>query len=248
MYIKPISKIDEKTIEQEWDTIADFRDQIIKNGEDISLLDITEPFIMECLGSITASSVLDCGCGTGHLSFLISKKLDKYVTGIDISGKSIERAKKNYQETTKLRFIKSSICSYSKYNNKYDVCIANMVLMDIKDLEENLFAIYNMICENGFFCFTITHPCFWPIYWNYFENDWFNYNSEIYIKAPLWIRNKRIGESTHVHRPLSRYISACINTGFKIIDIQELYPKTTHLELDYQYNYPRFIGFVLKKG
>lgn len=247
MYIKPVDSINDSIIEQEWDEVADYRDRLIQSGQDISLLDVTEPFILEAISPEGMRSVLDCGCGSGHLTQIIANRLKKTVIGIDISGKSIALAEKNYGESDNLTFLKSSIIHFAKHDIVFDACIANMVLMDIADIKRNMISIFNLLKPNGTFCFTITHPCFWPIYWEYFNEPWFNYESEICIKAPFYINGKHVGQTTHVHRPLSLYISLCKEVGFTIEKIKELYPLNSHLDLNYHYDYPRFIGFVCRK-
>ena len=247
MYIKPVNSISEVIIEQEWDAIADYRDSLIRTGQDISLLDVTEPFVLENISHESIRSVLDCGCGTGHLPSLMAEKLEKEVVGIDISGRSITLAQKNYGHKPNLNFVKSSVIHFAKHDLKFDACVANMVLMDLTNIKKNLEAIYKMVKPGGVFCFTITHPCFWPIYWSYFNEPWFKYDSEIFLRAPLYINNKCLGETTHIHRPLSTYILLCKESGFKIEEIRELYPLTSHLDLDYHYEYPRFIGFVCRR-
>ncbi len=250
MYFKPIkseSILDEKTIEYEWDRIAETRDHIIHDGKDISLLDVTEPFVLKQLCKYRPNYVLDCGCGTGHLSSLIAQKIQANVDAIDISGKSINIAKRKFDSTDYLHFQKSSIIEHAKTNKLYDSCIANMVLMDTINLEENLKAIYQMLKSNGTFIFTITHPSFWPIYWDYFNESWFEYDKEIYIKAPLRINSRTMSETTHIHRPFNMYLSSLNKVGFNIIKIEELFPLSSHLDIDYCYDYPRFMGMVCQK-
>ena len=247
MYIKPVDSISDSIIEQEWDEIADIRDRLIQTGQDISLLDVTEPFVLEIISSDKINTVLDCGCGSGHLTQIIANKFKKSVVGIDISGKSISLAQRHYGHYNNLSFVKSSIIHFAKHDISFDACIANMVLMDIADIKRNLIAIYNLVKPNGLFCFTITHPCFWPIYWGYFKEPWFHYESEIYIKAPFYVNGEYVGKTTHVHRPLSTYITLCKEVGFTIENVKELYPLNSHLDLNYHYDYPRFIGFICRK-
>lgn len=247
MYIKPVDSFNDNIIEQEWDTIADVRDRLIHSGQDISLLDVTEPFVLEVISRDDIRSVLDCGCGSGHLTQIIANKLKKSTVGIDISGKSIDLAEKHYGRSDNVSFIKSSIIHFAKHKISFDACVANMVLMDISEIRQNLVAIYSLLNTNGTFCFTITHPCFWPIYWEYFKEPWFNYGSEICIKAPFYVNGEFLGETTHVHRPLSSYITICKEVGFTIEHIKELYPLNSHLDLNYHYDYPRFIGFICRK-
>lgn len=250
MYFKAIKTedvLDEKIIEYEWDHIAETRDHIIQDGKDISLLDVTEPFVLKQLCRYQPDCVLDCGCGTGHLSSLIAQKIKSSVDAIDISGKSISIAKQRYNNTNYLNFQKCSIIEHTKTNKLYDSCVANMVLMDTINLNANLRAIYKMLKKGGTFIFTITHPCFWPLYWNYFNEPWFEYDKEICIKAPLCINSKTMAETTHIHRPMNMYLTSLVDVGFTINKIEELFPLSSHLDIDYCYEYPRFIGVVCRK-
>lgn len=250
MYFKAIkteSVLDERIIECEWDRIAETRDHMILDGKDISLLDVTEPFVLKQLCRFQPEHVLDCGCGTGHLSSLIAQKINSKVDAIDISGRSISIARQRYNHINHLDFQKCSIIEHAKTNKLYDSCIANMVLMDTINLDANLRAIYRILKKDGTFIFTITHPCFWPLYWNYFKEPWFEYDKEIYIRAPFRVSSKTMSETTHIHRPLNMYLSSLNNAGFKTIRLEELFPLSSHLDIDYCYEYPRFIGVVCRK-
>lgn len=244
--IKHIGNITKKQIATEWDLVADKREQLIQSNSDISLLYVTEPFVAKCLNLIPGKNVLDCGCGSGHLSALIAK-FDRNVTAIDISGKSINIAEKKYNHIKNIRFYRHSIEDHSKLGFRYDLCISNMVFMDVFNIEEVMSSIYNILNENGYLCFSITHPCFWPIYAGYFDSEWFKYNSEICISAPLIINKRTIGTTTHFHRPLEQYISLCQSAGFKIELIEELYPYSINDDVNYKYEYPRFLGIVCQK-
>ena len=239
--------INDHMIEQEWDRVADNRFNMIIREEDSSLSEITEPYIMNSLIDEKAEKIIDCGCGVGHLSYLLSEKLHRDVIGIDLSGKSIDLAIKHYGITDKRKYIKTSIIDYAQNHiNHFDACVANMVLMDLHDLDSNIQAIGNLLKNQGQFSFTIIHPCFWPIYWNYFNEPWFNYQDEIYIKAPFKINEVIVGQTTHIHRPLEKYILLCQKTGFQIIEIKELY--SPDIKEKSIYKYPRFLGFVCKKS
>jgi 2-polyprenyl-3-methyl-5-hydroxy-6-metoxy-1,4-benzoquinol methylase len=80
-------------------------------------------------------SVLDIGCGSGRLSFLLAKEGAR-VTGIDYAGRMIELAKK-YQQQIKgvdgIDFICCDFMSDFPAENKYDISIALGVFDYIKD-------------------------------------------------------------------------------------------------------------------
>lgn len=110
--IKYVDNITKKEIATEWDLVADKREQLIQSSSDISLLYVTEPFVTKCLNLIPGKNVLDCGCGTGHLSAIIAK-FDRNVTAIDISGKSINIAEEKYNQIKNLKFYRHSIEDHS---------------------------------------------------------------------------------------------------------------------------------------
>src|SRR5699024_467235 len=109
--------------------------------------------------------------------------------------------------------------------NKFDLAIANMVLMDVPNLNDSIASISKSLNSKGTFVFTITHPFFWPNYWGYNNNDWFDYNEEIFIESNFNITNEKTDKVTsHIHRPLGLYFKLLKENGFKIVDLIEPLP------------------------
>ena len=83
-----------------------------------------------------SSTVIDVGCGTGRLSFLIVDKVSK-VVGVDLSKKNIKRANQNLRKKSNQRisFIHSDISSIVSKNEKFDYAIMTYVIHEID--EEN---------------------------------------------------------------------------------------------------------------
>ena len=116
-----------------------------------------------------------------------------------------------------------------------------MVFMDDPEWKDSLIHIVEMLAPKGRLLMTITHPCFWPKYWGYQDEPWFNYSEEIFIQGDFSITmEKQIGITTHIHRPLSSYLSTLIQTGLKIEKIAELTSEKAMPSTDKQ-KYPRFI-------
>ena len=235
---KRISPVKLEAISQEWDKVGPARHTLIESGKDVSFTKITGPCIKESLKSIKHNHILDVGCGTGFLTNDLANMADT-CWGIDFSKESIKLATKNYQKKN-LYFVCSSIKAF-KSDQLFDACIANMVFMDDPEWKDSLNNIFKLLSPDGKLLMTITHPCFWPKYWGYQDEEWFNYLDEVFIQGTFSITlEKDIGTTTHIHRPLSSYIHTILEHGFIIEKILELSDLSTSLSPD-KTNYPRFI-------
>ena len=241
--VKDLSKIAE-----EWDQIAPLRDRAITLGEDISFDKVLTPAIINEIRECDKNFVVDCGCGTGCLAERISKDA-VFVEGVDISKKSIEIAREKFKNNNNMNFVNMSLEEYAENNERTaTVCVANMLLMDVLDLKGTLEAIYRIMKKEASLILMITHPCYWPIYWGYFDEPWFQYEKEIVIEAEFSIsKHKKMGVSTLVHRPLSQYTDALLEVGFHLEKIREPYPKMDEAIEDYEYVFPRFLCMVCRK-
>lgn len=85
-----------------------------------------------------ADSILDFGCGEGtRLNWLVSSR-DVYALGVDISGRAIEMAKKQYP---KLKFLRADIENFN-YNKLFDLSYSAYVLEHVQFPEK---VIENML-------------------------------------------------------------------------------------------------------
>lgn len=228
------------TIEEEWNEIAELRLIDRLSGNDSSYSNVLLPIILDNVLKYKneLNTILDFGCGTGELTYEISKfGLD--TIGLDISKHSIFLAKK-YFNRTNLFFTDKSIFE-AKLKN-IDLVVANMSLMDTEFVQDNVQTIYNTLVNKGKFLITITHPSFWPIYWDYYKDD-FNYLNEQKITKTYKTSNKVFEgfKTSHYHRPISFYINLFSSLNFKILNIEELRNPKDKIW------YPRFLYFELQK-
>jgi ubiquinone/menaquinone biosynthesis C-methylase UbiE len=243
-----VIKKDMDAIKKEWDCIASVRLQQITSGEDISYRYVLLPTIKDLVCDSTNSEIIDLGCGCGDLSAEIAK-ISKSVVAVDFSNSCIRIANKEYGKITNLRFEVSSIeeLPHKYKHGKFDIAIANMTLMTTMNLIQVLQSVNQLLKPGGVFINTITHPAYWPIYWGYFTEEWFDYNSEIIIEAPFRISKEETNLiTTHIHRPLHYYINNFRNQGFTIDKVVEPYPPENIISLyPDRWEYPRFMGFRL---
>lgn len=188
-------------------------------------------------GARDADRIADVGCGTGRLTKLLNAEGGRTVVGIDPSGESIKIARGNDPTGT---YHKSTLEEFSEAfpDERFDLVVANMVLMDVSNLPEFCRSL-RTIAPEGRIIATLTHPVFWPLYWGYSVSEEFDYLREIIIQAPFRTRDFDYNlTTTHIHRPVSRYINEFARHGFAITRLDELRgPEEVG-----EFSYPRFLA------
>ncbi|MCL6424055.1 class I SAM-dependent methyltransferase [Brachybacterium sp. JHP9] len=228
------SRKTQEDLNREWDKIAPIRDSQVAAEADRSFNEVLEPWILNRLNS--ANTVLDAGCGTGRLTKSL-RKLATAVTGIDPSEESVKIARRNDPTGT---YEVSTIENWaaSRHDPRFDLVVANMVLMDALHLDEVCASIATL-ARGGRLVATITHPAFWPIYWDYASAAEFNYSKELIVQAPFKTSSLDYSmNTTHIHRPLETYLETFRSSGLRLTRLDELRgPETVST-----FPFPRFIG------
>lgn len=222
----------------EWDTIGPLRDRELASGSDRSFSEVLKPWI---LGNCSeGGDFLEIGCGTGRLATDLWS-VASHVTAIDPSGESVRVARQHDQRT---EYHVSSLSDWvsSESCPTYDVVIANMVLMDVRDLGQFLEQSRSVLNE-GVLISTFTHPAFWPRYWGYESSGAYRYDRQLEISAPFRTRNQAYGiRTTHYHRPMGDYLSSFISAGFQLERFEELRGP----ENPEEFPFPRFVATVAR--
>lgn len=90
-----------------------------------------------------SQDVLDLGCNSGDLTFLLSRKV-KSITGIDYDESLIEEATRKYSQSG-INFIKDDAITYIKTNNRiFDVLILSHILEHLEDP-----GVFINLCRNS---------------------------------------------------------------------------------------------------
>ncbi|GHT97045.1 hypothetical protein FACS1894142_0560 [Spirochaetia bacterium] len=231
--MKLLTHINRDYITNEWNKFSNYRFKQIISGIDISYKNVIEPAIkneIKLLNNI--SKLLDVGCGSGILTKYYAT-IAEYVIGIDPSIENIIIAKEYCKEDKRICFENSYAEDYSS-ESKFDCIVSNMVLMDVLNISDVLKSISGNLIKGGIFIFTITHPCFFPIYYKYNTEKWFNYNSELIIENDFTITNEVSScQTVHIHRPLHLYLNLLNDNNLTIIKSNELFGEN--------FNLPRFL-------
>lgn len=231
---------------REWDLLADRRRQEIVEGLDSSFRDTLLPAVKEEVRTARArsasTSLLDVGCGTGELTAELHSLVESLIA-IDPSLRSIELARELAPHVT---FEASDLRGFMAANTQqFNLAVANMVLMNVLDLESFLQDLVTVLKPRGGLIATITHPWTWPRYWAYEQAPWFDYESELFVQAQWKVSKVEVAApqvSTHVHRPLSRYVAALRGAGLIVTGMRELGRTTlTRGGRDAGRPFPRFL-------
>jgi 2-polyprenyl-3-methyl-5-hydroxy-6-metoxy-1,4-benzoquinol methylase len=116
----------------DYDTIANNYNDFDQDA--ITLLRLGYPVVEDLMGDFTGKSVLDYGCGTGIFSRFLQSK-GAFVTGVDVSEKMIEVARRNSPETIDYCTLSGRGLDFLA-ENKFDFVVSNFVLCTLPSLRE----------------------------------------------------------------------------------------------------------------
>jgi len=113
------------------------------------------PFFQKLFEENKVKKILDLACGTGHHSTFFAKS-GYEVTGVDLSEKMLQIARKNAKGVSGVRFVKAGFLDiYPKLKDRFDavICLGNSLphLLSQKDLKKTLLNIYNLLNPGGIF-------------------------------------------------------------------------------------------------
>ena len=154
-----------------WDENAENWTKLVRRGYDRSRNLVNSPAFFKMLPEVLNLEGLDIGCGEGY-NTRITAKLGAKITAIDISKVFIQYAKES--EVTEPLGIKYQVASGTNLpfsNNQFDFTIATMSLMDMAENEKAIEEAYRVIKPEGFFQFSILHPCFTSLNYEWIKDE-----------------------------------------------------------------------------
>ena len=111
-----------------------------------------EQFI-EALELTKNKKVLEIGIGTGRIAVKVAP-FCMTLTGIDISPKTIERAKENLKEHKNISFICDDFSDY-QFAGTFDVIYSSLTMMHFRDKKQVVTKIDTLLNKDGIFCLSI---------------------------------------------------------------------------------------------
>jgi SAM-dependent methyltransferase len=223
--------LDERQVRSAWDRNAHQWDGEIADAGDEARRDRTDPLVLDWLGTIDGTDVLDLGCGNGYLSTKLATAGASTV-GVDVSGEMLAlastRATGNCRRSI---FVLGSALAVPLTGRSFDSIVANYLLSSIDDLDAALREIHRLLRRGGRAIVVIPHPCFssGPRRWALMPPDSprmeevVGYVVDHYLvsHSTVWLDWTGFGPIPYVHRPLSVYWSSFARAGFTVVDFDE---------------------------
>lgn len=97
--------------------------------------------------------VLEIGIGTGRIAAKVAPSCLKLL-GIDISSKTIKRAKENLSDFNNIEFICANFFDYD-FDETFDVIYSSLTMMHFEKKQRIIFKINELLNKNGIFCLSI---------------------------------------------------------------------------------------------
>lgn len=189
--------------------------------------------LQKMLPDFTGKRVLDLGCGFGWHCIYAVEHGATLVTGIDISEKMLEEARKR-NSSPLIEYKCMAIEDYDFQPNMFDIVISSLTFHYLESFDNICRKINTTLTLGGSFVFSVEHPIFTA----YGNQDWYYDQAGNRIHWPVdryFTEGRRtavfLGEEiTKYHKTLTTYINGLIQNGFEICELIEPQPDPTMLE------------------
>ena len=256
-------RITDRDVRQGWDDVASWWVGRYSDKGDINREWVIDPALFEMAGDVRNLRVLDAGCGNGYLSRVLAKR-GAHVTGVDLSSKLLKEAKA--QETRAplgIGFLQRDLARLTSIaDNSFDLVVANVVLQDVRRLDEAVKEIARVLKPRGRFLFSITHPSFDvpPSHWVREPEDTerpeerpFMSVDRYFDRVSLTWAPRGLPPVLGFHRPLRDFTDALFEAGLVMLRLEEPIPLPEALRTHYrqfadQVRVPNFLIVEARKG
>jgi SAM-dependent methyltransferase len=254
--------MDDAEVGRVWNANADGWTKLARTGFDVHRDLINTPAFLDMLPDVHRLSGVDIGCGEGHNTRLIARRGAR-MTAIDIAPRFIAHAREaESREPLRIRYLNASGQHLPFEDESFDFAVATMSLMDMPQADQVLREVNRVLKPNGFFQFSITHPCFTTPYRKLVRDE---NGMELYVQLAgyftpqhgaieEWIFSAaspeaRAGVSKfrvpRFARTLSGWLNLVIDSGFTIERVNEPFADEDLAKRRSEVRDTRLVGYFL---
>ena len=187
-----------------------------------------KPALFSLLPELEGKRILDLGCGFGDHCSVYVRKGALSVTGIDISVKMLEAARKE-NAAPNITYINMAMEDIESLKGPFDLAVSSLALQYVEDYRGLVRNVFGLLVPGGLFIFSQEHPvvsCFnGGSRWTKDENG-----KKLFANLAYYSTDGEREESWFVdhvkkyHRTFSTVINTLIEEGFVIERIAEPIP------------------------
>ena len=205
-------------IEARYDAMADRYEDAV--GDDVT--DPATAALLELTGEVDGLRLLELACGHGRIARELARR-GACVVGIDIAAGLLDKARAREDEAPLgIRYeLADAAAPDTLLGELFDGVVCNYGLSDLDDLDGALATVARLLRADGWFAFSILHPCFpgWasaeaPSSWQpgtgYFTEGWWQATTPGFRGT--------VGAN---HRTLSTYVNALARHGLTVESLVE---------------------------
>lgn len=178
--------------------------------------------------------VLDLGCGFGwHCEYAVEQGAAS-VTGIDLSEKMLEEAKRR-NASPQIEYKCLAVEDFDFQPDTFDVVISSLTFHYLESFDDICRRVHQCLSKSGIFVFSVEHPVFTA----YGSQDWYYDEKGNILHWPVdryFSEGKRtacfLGEEVvKYHKTLTTYVNSLILAGFEITALIEAEPDKEMLDI-----------------
>ena len=144
-----------KTVAEHYDMLVDENNDPVRDCTELrEYMDKWDgKKFLDCLELDPGKNVLEIGVGTGRIA-VRTAPLCKSLTGIDVSAKTVKRAKENLSGLNNVSLICGNFLTYA-FSERFDVIYSTLTFVHIKEKIEALNKIFQILNSDGIFVLSI---------------------------------------------------------------------------------------------
>jgi ubiquinone/menaquinone biosynthesis C-methylase UbiE len=245
-----------------WDRLVRARDERIGERGDLWHRGLIDPSVRRLVGRVRGLRVLEIACGNGYLARSFASQGAAQVVGVDSSRVSIRLARAHERARPRGARFEVGDAAHLKFpDGAFDLVVANMALMDIRDAAGAVREAARVLGPSGRFVFSIAHPCFdvdersmWSVERSYDDHGLYrdlvyrkvrNYRDERRTLVPWRVGPRTVLWTESFHRTLATYVRYLRRAGLAVTRVDEPAPDREMLSSSPQGPYLREIPLHL---
>lgn len=200
-----------------WETHASWWIEGFTDGADPEYVEQILPLAAAELSGV--DSVLDVGCGDGQIARLAAESGSSLVVGIDPTWNQVVVAK---ERNGGVRVARASAHELPFPGETFSAVVACLVFEHIEELDDAISEVARVLKPGGRFCFFLNHPLLQTPGSGWIDDQVLDPPEQYWRIGPYLVEDLSIEEVEKdvfipfIHRPLSRYVNALVDSGLFI--------------------------------